>query len=808
MHSHAVRLVVLGFAMLAVAPASRAQSVAVDKLPPVDVSATRPVPDKYLLPGTTAGVTAEQMEQTINVVNVEDALKYLPSIVIRKRHIGDVQAPIQTRTSGLGQSARSLIFADGVLLSALIGNNNGTASPRWGMVTPAEIDRIDVMYGPFAAGYAGNSIGTVVEITTRMPKQWEASAGIEGATQNFAMYGTRDTYGAASANATLGSRIGAFSYWLSAAYTDSRSQPLAIVTATQPSTPSSAGTPVAGAYADQNRSGVPIVDIGAGGFEHQQQGNYKLKLAYDFTPTLRAIYTVGMFQQNDDATVQSYITDAAGNPVYSGNLNIFGYNYNVPASAFSNNFYRLKEDLVAQSLVLRSSTEGTWDWEAIVSNFDFHNDILRTPTVPLPAAQTGGAGIITSMDGTGWWNADFRGIWRPQGPAGSNQMTFGAHYDRYALVSPKYLTDNWMSGGNGALSSDARGKTRTEAIWLQDLWRFAPDWTTTLGARYEWWRAYDGYNFSLAPPLSVNQPALSAAKFSPKAALAWQVSPEWSATGLFGVAYRFPTVTELYQVVTTGPTLTVPNPFLKPEHAVSGEIALERALPEGQGARFVFPGEPAGRADLADRAAGAGVDDAVQLRAERRQDSLTRRRGGRQRARPAHQRTRAVGERDLRPFARARGPDVSGGAGQADAEHPTVALDAGGDLSSRRSPGGDACRAIQQPRLRDPRQFRRLHAHLSGLRQLSRGRRAAVVRVRLALERSDRRRQPQQPPLLPLSPVSAGHRPRPALVQILSINGAGRRAHRASAGRSPFGQSARCATNFGRGCAVKNAAMS
>jgi iron complex outermembrane receptor protein len=119
-------------------------------------------------------------------------------------------------------------------------------------------------------------------------------------------------------------------------------------------------------------------------------------------------------------------------------------------------------------------------------------------------------------------------------------------------------------------------------VWLQEVWRFAPDWTTTLGARYEWWRAYDGYNFSLAPPLSVNQPALSAAKFSPKAALAWQASPEWLATGLFGVAYRFPTVTELYQVVTTGPTLTVPNPFLKPEHAVSGEIALERSLSKGK----------------------------------------------------------------------------------------------------------------------------------------------------------------------------------------------------------------------------------
>ena len=70
---------------------------------------------------------------------------------MRKRHIGDTQAPLATRTSGVGASARSLIYADGVLLSALIGNNNSFASPRWGMVSPEEIERVDVLYGPFSA---------------------------------------------------------------------------------------------------------------------------------------------------------------------------------------------------------------------------------------------------------------------------------------------------------------------------------------------------------------------------------------------------------------------------------------------------------------------------------------------------------------------------------------------------------------------------------------------------------------------------------------------------------------------------------
>ena len=87
-------------------------------------------------PNSHASVTAAEIATTINAINVEDTLKYLPSLVVRKRHIGDTQAPLATRTSGLGSSARSLIYADGALLSALIGNNNTSASPRWGMVSP------------------------------------------------------------------------------------------------------------------------------------------------------------------------------------------------------------------------------------------------------------------------------------------------------------------------------------------------------------------------------------------------------------------------------------------------------------------------------------------------------------------------------------------------------------------------------------------------------------------------------------------------------------------------------------------------
>jgi iron complex outermembrane receptor protein len=125
-------------------------------------------------------VTAAKAQEQINTVNTEDMLKYAPSLVVRKRHYGDTQDPIATRTSGLGASARNLIFVDGIMINSPIGNNNSAASPHFGVAAPQDISRIDVLYGPFAARYAGGSIGATINITTRMPDHfeliWTASA--------------------------------------------------------------------------------------------------------------------------------------------------------------------------------------------------------------------------------------------------------------------------------------------------------------------------------------------------------------------------------------------------------------------------------------------------------------------------------------------------------------------------------------------------------------------------------------------------------------------------------------------------------
>ncbi len=549
----------------------------------VEQSATQTATDKYKLPAVTESITKEKLADTVNVVNTEDAIKYLPNIMVRKRYIGDKEMPVSMRTSGTGSSARSLIFADGILLSSLLGNNNSmTGSPRWNMVSPSEIERVDVMYGPFSAAYGGNSIGGVIDITTRMPDKFEAGGGVQSAWQEYNVYGRTDIYDSQQYTANLGSRHGDFSWRFDVNHLDAHSQPISY--SYLPSSSGGAGTPVTGAVADIDRTGRQTIwAIGEGNIRHTVQDNFKWKLAYDITPTLKASYTLGLWQNDESGGFNSYLRNAnTGALVNGGQITFGGRNYNLNSGpSFAQNDYQQMH--WSHGMALKSNTGGIFDWELTGSVINYGEDSQRAPTVSPAQADAGGAGRISSLKGTGWHTVDAKGIWRPEA-LGPHHVSFGYHHDLYQLNSQQYNTSNWLYGGKGSLFTDSQGKTETNAVWLQDAWTFAPDWTLTLGGRLENWNAFDGTNTG-SNGKTINQANRSDLRFSPKASLAWKPSDRWKFTSSLAQAYRFPTVTELFQGTNIGSGGTAnivnPNPNLKPEEALSSELSGQYFLNEG-----------------------------------------------------------------------------------------------------------------------------------------------------------------------------------------------------------------------------------
>lgn len=132
----------------------------------------------------------------------------LLDVTIRKRYVGDRNALIGGRSHGTLQAPRGVVYADGVLLSNFLGRFN---APRWNMVAPEEISRVDVLYGPYSALYPGNSIGTTVLITTRDPGAFTSSGRVQFFGQNYKGYGYEDDYGGRQYSAFTGNRWGAWS---------------------------------------------------------------------------------------------------------------------------------------------------------------------------------------------------------------------------------------------------------------------------------------------------------------------------------------------------------------------------------------------------------------------------------------------------------------------------------------------------------------------------------------------------------------------------------------------------------------------
>ena len=220
----------------------------VKELGVVTISGGPPTSLPTQIPTTIEGVTREQIEHSINATDSEDALKYLPSLLVRKRYIGDYNhAVLSTRASGTGNPARSMVFADGILLSNYLGNGP-TNAPRWMLVTPEEIERVDVLYGPFSAAYAGNSVGAVVDYVTRMPTKFEAHGQVSYQHQPFDLYNTSGTYGGKQVSTSVGNKNGDWSWFLNFNKTDSEGQPLTFPTRlVSAGTVGNAGTPVTGA---------------------------------------------------------------------------------------------------------------------------------------------------------------------------------------------------------------------------------------------------------------------------------------------------------------------------------------------------------------------------------------------------------------------------------------------------------------------------------------------------------------------------------------------------------------------------------
>jgi iron complex outermembrane receptor protein len=548
------------------------------------------------VPNSVVMKTAEKLSEQ-NLVNPEDALKYAPSTVIRKRYIGDRNALIGGRSFGTLQPSRGLVFLEGYLISNFLGRFD---APRWNMITPEALERVDILYGPFSAIHAGNSIGTTVVMTERTPKRLEYGLNLTGYSQSFEQYDDQDRYGGGQLSGYVGGRFrsgwGALTY----NHQTSTSQPMQYFNVTANASgafPNVSGTatPVSGIHYDTDPRGLRRAVFGgnSGAIDHTVQDSLKLRFGYAFTRELEASALVAGWRNDSDNSNRTFLRDANGNEVWQGLVTDGTNTFSIPATAFARSTRYEKHRHLG--FTLRSRRDTGWNGSAVASEYRILDDPARQANFPDPVAQNGGVGTVTRRDGTGWNTLEAQATYTPTDGdflGGRHALVFGVHRNAYTLTNVVNNSTDWRINET-TLGQRFRGETEVYALYAQDAFDLAEDFKLTIGWRGERFRTFDGEQLarvSTCTPTGaascvpngdgsfnkvVPYESRNLSGHSPKASLAWTASDHLLLKASFGRGVRFPNVEELYNGSVTATTVTVSDPNLKAERSNAFELAAE-----------------------------------------------------------------------------------------------------------------------------------------------------------------------------------------------------------------------------------------
>jgi iron complex outermembrane receptor protein len=554
-------------ALLGVTSLSFAQEGKEVKLEDVVITASRVETPVEFAPASVNVVTKERIELK-GPKTIDEALNDLPGVFIKRgKGLMDVMFSLTLR--GIPDQKRTLILMDGVVL-----NDPYAGSFKIGGYYPENLERVEIVKGPFSSLYGGYAMGGVVQFITKMPEKreftlktgygssWERGEAMDDLRRVFVSYGDK-----------LWNKLGIF---LSYGRQDTNGYPTDY---NVPQTKPPAG--ITGYKETYTREGKPAYLIGDKGDNRWWDDGITIKAQYDFTKDtkLRLSFMRNRYEYNYDDP-HTYLRNATtGASVWSyGSVkeNTFlagggGRTQNIYALNFETKLFK---DLSMKLNLSYFDTEKDWYVQTL-------SNATRSGCIGSPTS----CGYVSNTPADAYM-ADIQFSL----PIFSNQiLTFGGSFRReYVDTKEKYLR-NWKDkDSTTTLKYESKGKARTYALFVQDEIMFLNNLIAYIGFRKDFWKTYDGYvvdlNVNGTPKAGYPKeyPSKSKSSFSPKFSLVYKPFETTTLRGSIGKAFRPPTVYELYRTWTSSSGITYAgNPQLDPETVVSWDIGIEQKLWKG-----------------------------------------------------------------------------------------------------------------------------------------------------------------------------------------------------------------------------------
>ena len=527
-------------------------------------------------PATT--VTEEQLEK-INFATAEDAIGLEPSLVVRRRFIGDPNGVIGIRGSNMFQGHRSLVFSDGLPLHYHL-QTRFSGAPRWSLVAPGEIEEVEVIYGPFSAEYSGNSMGGVVNIKTKSPAERKFTLAGSLFSQDYDELGTNENFNGGKGFFSYEDKIGNLTLFASYNHLENESQPLSFFF--DEFSAGTGGVAVSGAFSGEDEFEVPVFYYGDSGTEKARTDLFKIKLGYDLGDyELRASLA---YEERERrlADINNFVVDSMGNPVWDGMVHMNGQEFRMRGNRFEER-YQERDSLLFGLGLSGPVADSDWVFDLYFSEFDIlkDNEIRtgRNPEDPdfITENTVNFAGRFTdSDDDTGWRTFDTKAGTDYLFGSDRARLSIGYHYDRYELsIEPfRYDSINDILGADRGASG---GQTSTQALFAQFGYALSDKLDLALGLRYEDWETSGGFSRSGTTLVERRDEQ----EISPKFSLGYFPTDDIVIRYSLARAVRFPLVEELFRNESAGTRQFISDPALEPEDGIHHNLSFEKFINNG-----------------------------------------------------------------------------------------------------------------------------------------------------------------------------------------------------------------------------------
>lgn len=530
------------------------------QLEEIVVTATRTEKPVEESPVAVSVITSKDIEKSA-AKTADEALKYTPGTFHWQRS-GLVEPHPFIHMRGFSGSSRNLSLMDGLPL-----NDAAYGTTHWQAVPLENIERIEVVRGPFSALYGGGAMGGVVNIITKTPMKREFSSSVSHGTYNTQIY-----------KLVYGDRL-----WdklsISLGYEGRKTDGYGNNIITKEATAATGTIPVTGWERTTDPQGVKtLYIIGDRGEEHLRQDIFYGKMSFDITPKSNISFSVNHTDRYlDKRDYKTYLKNAAGNPVDTGEITF--YDEGDKKMTIKPGDFLLKTGDNWRKQTIYSAKYSNEIAEGITLKVNLGLNDIDTDAISAggDATLTGGPGELSKSPDKSYHN-DIQ-INFPL--AKRHIMTTGVSYSNLWNERTVWSLSNWTDkGSKGNVTRETEGKSNLFAIYLQDEILLHERLTLYLGGRYDYWRVSDGRVMLTTPtPQETTYSAHSDSHFSPKVSIHYKPFETTILRTSAGQSFRPPLITDLYARSFHYPdTWTLGNPDLKPEVATSWELGLSQKL--------------------------------------------------------------------------------------------------------------------------------------------------------------------------------------------------------------------------------------